>query len=350
MSYFLSRFGDEATQALVADPANGMESVDDVLKALGLTDEAGDPLTADEVFADWTVANYLYDGQYPSDRFTYSVYPDAPKVSSTESFDECPVSSQSRDVNQYGADYIQLTCSGEYTLTFEGATSVSLLPERAYSGDYAFWSNQGDESDMTLTREFDFSALSGPISLRYRTWYDIETDYDYVYVLASVDGESWDILKTPSGTDTNPTGANYGWGYTDISGGWVEEEVDLSAYAGQTVQVRFEYVTDAAVNGRGMLLDDIAVDAADYFSDFEADEGGWQGDGFVRVADILPQSFQVTLIKLGDQAEIEEVELNGLQQGSATIRIGGDVQEVIVVISGTTRHTLERAGYRFTIE
>ena len=35
--------------------------------------------------------------------------------------------------------------------------------EMAYSGKMAFWSNKGDESDMTLTREFDFSSASGPL-------------------------------------------------------------------------------------------------------------------------------------------------------------------------------------------
>ena len=34
-------------------------------------------------------------------------------------------------------------------------------------------------------------------------------------------------------TDCDPVGAAYGQGYTGSSGGWVQEEVDLSAYAGQ---------------------------------------------------------------------------------------------------------------------
>jgi immune inhibitor A len=65
----------------------------------------------------------------------------------------------------------------------------SLLPVDPTSGDYAFWSNYGDESDMTLTRTFDFTAVSGPLTLSYNTWYDLETDYDYLYVLASEDGK-----------------------------------------------------------------------------------------------------------------------------------------------------------------
>jgi bacillopeptidase F (M6 metalloprotease family) len=74
-------------------------------------------------------------------------------------------------------------------------------------------------------------------------------------------------LSTPSGTDANPVGSNLGWGYTGCSGGsetgmecspqWIQEKVDLSAYAGQKILVRFEYITDAALNYESLMLDDI---------------------------------------------------------------------------------------------
>ena len=76
----------------------------------------------------------------------------------------------------------------------------------AHSGSFSFWSNKGDESNMTLTREFDFTDVSGPIEFSYSTWYDIEEDWDYLYLEVSEDGQNWTILETPSGTDTNPTG------------------------------------------------------------------------------------------------------------------------------------------------
>lgn len=40
------------------------------------------------------------------------------------------------------------------------------------------------------------------------------------------------------------------------------------------------YVTDAAVNGEGFMLDDVTLEAAGYTSDFEADDGGWVAEGF----------------------------------------------------------------------
>ena len=102
------------------------------------------------------------------------------------------------------------------------------IPEK-----YAFWSFKGDESDMTLTRAFDFTDVSGPILMDYHTWYDLEEDYDYAYVEVSEDGRNWVFLNTPSGTDKDVSGNSYGWGYNANSGGWIDEQVDLSDYAGK---------------------------------------------------------------------------------------------------------------------
>ena len=352
LNYFLNRYGEQATKALVAHPENGMESIDIVLRELGATDPAtGQALDADDVFADWGVANYLDDPNFTDGRYTYQNYPSAPKASPHEEFASCPFGPQLRTVNQYGTDYIRLTCAGKYTLSFEGAAEVPLLPTDTYSGEYAFWSNKGDESDMTLTRTFDFSAVSGPITLSYRTWFDIEEGYDYVYLLASEDGQNWEMIQAPSGTDENPNGSNFGWGYNGATGQvWVLEEVDLSKFAGKQVQIRFEYITDAAVNGQGLLIDDIAVDALDYSSDFEIDDGGWTADGFVRVTNHLPQTFRVSLILLGDAPAVIPLELDANLQGSLEFELGSGVDEAILVVGGTTRFTNQEAQYSFSVK
>lgn len=350
VTYFLDRFGEDATKALVAHPENGMESIDLVLRERNLTDPlTGNPITADSVFADWTVANYLQDKRVGDGRYTYSNYDAAPQASPTEYVETCPSGTLEREVNQYGADYIQITCPGEHTLIFQGATTASLLPESPYSGDYAFWSNKGDESDMTLTRKFDFSGVKAPITLRYRMWYDLEENYDYLYLVASTDGKTWEMVETPSGTDDNPVGNNLGWGYNGASGGWVEEEVDLSQYAGKQVYLRFEYITDAAVNGEGFLLDDVAVDAVGYFSDFEQDEGGWEAHGFARVANLLPQTFRVTLILENGKTQVIPLELDETQRIEYSLHLKGMNARATLVVSGTTRFTVQPAYYSLEI-
>jgi hypothetical protein len=357
MTYFLDRFGEEATQTLINHAANGLDSVDQTLSEIDARNSfSGAPLTADDVFQDWTIANYLMDGSVEDGRFYYHNYPEAPQAYETESL-ACPQDQVNRSVTQYGTDYILLGCGdGQYNVHFEGATATGLLPVDAYSGRMSFWSNKGDESDMTLSREYDFTGVSGPIEMTYQTWYDIEENWDYAYVLASTDGQTWQILNTPSCTTDDPQGNSYGCGYTGLSSGgssaqWIEESVDLSPYAGQKVQVRFEYVTDAAVNGEGLLVDDISVSAVDYFTDFESDNGGWEPAGFARVENILPQTFRLTLIVKHDNGETTVTPLSLNSENAADIPLeiqNGD--QATLVVSGTTRFTREPAVYSLEVK
>jgi len=353
VDYFLDRFGDDATKTLIGHQDNGMGSVDAVLDELNITDPlTGKPIRADDVFIDWVLASYLKDGSITDGRYTYHNYPNAPSPSPVESIYTCPSETLTRDVHQYGVDYIRIACPGTYNLHFEGSIQVGVLPAEAHSGNYAFWSNKGDESDMALTRSFDFRDHNGPLTLTYWTWYDLEEDYDYLYLEVSMDGEHWQILSTPSGTPEDPSGNSYGWGYNGLSGGdgrWIKEEVDLSQYSGEHVQIRFEYITDAAVNGEGFLLDDISIPELDYFSDFEADSGGWDAAGFVRINNVLPQTFKLAVLRIGDNTEIEYIHLSMDKVANIPLEIGDDVDEVIFVVTGTTRFTRQKAAYRFEI-
>ncbi len=350
LTYFLDRFGEDATKALVKDPENGLDSVDNVLKQINATEElTGQPINADDLYMDWVVTNYLLNGNVGDGRYTYHNYAGAPQAAPTESVNECPAGAVGRSVKQYGVDYIKINCPGDYTLRFEGSTLARLLPEDPYSGSYAFWSNKGDSSDMTLTHEFDFTNVSSPINFSFRTWYDLEEDYDYLYFEVSEDGEHWEIVTTPSGTDKNPSGNSYGWGYNGVTSGWIQEQIDLSEYAGKDIFVRFEYVTDAAVNGEGMLIDDVSVDAIDYSTDFESDDGGWTSDGFVRVQNVLPQTFRLALIKEGSNPTVEMIQINEDQTAEIPVSIGGDVDSVTLVVAGTTRFTREEGNYSVEI-
>ncbi len=357
LTYFLDRFGENATQALVADSANGLASIDRVLTDIQEQDGAsGQIIGADDVFIDWAVTNYLQDGRIGDGRYTYHNYPTALQAGPTETIFTCPTEPQSRQVHQYGVDYIRIRCQGEYRLQFEGPALVNLLPTEPHSGTYAFWSNFGEESDMTLTRTFDFTNTSGPLNLNYWTWYDIEDGFDFVYLLASTDqGQTWCILNTPSGTLEDRSGNSFGQAYTGQSGSafsgpaWIQENVDISDLAGQQVQIRFEYITDAAVNGEGFLLDDLSIPQINYAEDFENGDGDWNPEGFVRIQNDLPQTYRLAVIEKGKSTQVSLYTIEGDNKLEIPVKISDGIKEVILVVAGTTRITRQEADYRFQI-
>jgi len=349
MVYFLDRFGEDATKAFVSHDENGFASLDAVFAELNIQNPTtGKLYTGNEFFADWVVANMLQDTGIENQRYDYISYSPY-SIDNTKTYYECPTSITG-DVFQYGVDYLSLACPGSYTVEFAGSEVVSLLPfNHPSSGENFFWSNLGDESNMRLTREFDLSQVSGLVELRFNTWYDLEEDYDYAYISASVDGTNWDILDSQNCTSLNPSGNSYGCGWNGQSDGWIDEAVDLSQYAGEKVTVRIDYVTDAAVNGKGMAIDDLRLDAVGYASDLESDEGGWLAEGFVRVQNTLPQSFSVSVIHAGNQPKVEQYQLEAGEKLTLDVEIGNSFDEVILVISGTTPVTREKATYQVEI-
>jgi immune inhibitor A len=355
MAYFLDRFGSDATKALVADPANGMRSVDDTLAALGLKDKiTGKTLTSVDVFADWTITNYLGDKSVADGRYAYHNYPQAPKIDSpTDTYSTCPTQA-SATVHQFAAAYYEIDCTGKIHISFTGSQQVQVIPTKPYSGRYAFWGHRNDESDTRMTAAFDLTGLT-KATLNYEAWWELEKDYDFTYLEASTDGgNTWTILKTPSGTAGNTTGNNFGWGYTGNSGGgdtgqWLSESVDLSAYAGKKVQLRFEYVTDAAVNWPGFMVDDITIPELKYATDFEKDSGGWTGEGFVRMDNLLPQEFMVQVITQGAKTNVQKMTLDQNNKGSLDITLAsGD--KAVLVVSGITPFTTELSSFQFAIQ
>jgi hypothetical protein len=168
-------------------------------------------------------------------------------------------------------------------------------------------------------------------------------------VEASADGETWEILTTPSGTADNPSGNSYGWGYTGSTGDWIQERIDLSQFAGQAIQIRFEYVTDAAVHEEGFLLDDVQIDAIDYQEDFESGNGGWEAAGFVRIENILPQTYGLSLITRGDTVTVTPIELSPDQTAAVPLSLSAG-EDAVLIVTGTTRFTRIPAQYQIEIE
>lgn len=148
-----------------------------------------------------------------------------------------------------------------------------------------------DWADLRLARTIE----NVPADAKFWMWNDyvIEADWDYGFVEVSADGGStWTELKvyaedgtevsTPDGyADPNGRMADYGgkkYGLTGDSHGWTHTYVDLSSYAGQTVNVRLRLATDAAYVDRGWFSDDFSLTSAGaevWADDVESGENGW---------------------------------------------------------------------------
>ena len=345
--YFLERFGDEATQALIANPANGARGIDAVLE------EMGESIRFEELFADWAAAVYLDRPELGDGRYGFqSLDPPLPELAAD--YYEMPAGALQASVHQFGSDYIQLQGNSPITLTFTGAQQVKLLGTDPHDGQSMMWSNRGDDIATHLTRAFDLSGLE-TATLDYQVWYDIEEDWDYAYVEVSTDdGLTWDILPTPHTSDSNPTGNSYGAGYTGVSGGnsspaWIHEQVDLSDYAGEQILLRFEYITDGAIHKAGLALDALSIPELNFDDSFESEDPTWEAAGFVRSSNVLPQEFILQLLELGDKPRIQRLWLDSEGQETWSIPLSNEMNKAVLIVSGATPVTLELARYTYRI-
>jgi immune inhibitor A len=188
-------------------------------------------------------------------------------------------------------DIDEITNSGTSVLLDEGVTkgtnndAVRIdLPDKETtvntpaSGQYEYFSGSGNDLDNSMTTTVDLTDATSA-ELTFKTWYDIETDWDYASI--KVNGES--IVGNIT-TTSNPNDQNPGNGITGSSDGWIDATFDLSAYVGQEVEVEFNYWTDVAAVLPGFYVDDIAVtvDGTQVLTDDAEGDSSFNLEGFKR--------------------------------------------------------------------
>ena len=102
-------------------------------------------------------------------------------------------------------------------------------------------------NDSTLIGEIDQDIdLTSYFSAKMEFWtkYSLEEGWDSVHLQVSADsGATWTDLKAYTGNVTD----------------WTHEVIDLGAYAGKVIRIRFVLISDALVNEDGMYVDDITI-------------------------------------------------------------------------------------------
>jgi len=342
VTFFHQRFGDEGTYALLSEPANGVRGFEAALEKLD------SELTFDGLFADWLAANYLDSiTETKEARYTYPGL-DLARPTFSAVYDAYPVKTKT-SVQQFGADYILLQGKQDLRIQFAGQVQTPLLAAPHVQGQ-VWWSNRADESLTTLVGRFDLRNVKRA-TLAYRAWYDIEANFDYATVeISAHDGQQWQTLPAPSGTDANPYGNNPGWGYTGRSDGWIQEEIDISDYVGTEILVRFSYLTDGVIVGDGLLLDDISVPEVRDQDGGESTESNWSAQGFVLTDGLVPQDYTALLISKGEDLTVQRLPLKEDRTAEWTVPLdSGNIEEAMLIISAMAPRTCQPAPYQLSV-
>ncbi len=337
--------GDDLINAFMAKGIDTPADMDTVLRARG---QRG----LEELFADFAAAN-AFIGSPAEARYSYPAGLSSRTAAGSTDQDRVTLGNTlNSTTHEYAARYVELP-RAVMKVHFEGARQTKLLPTDPHSGKAMWWSDRADGLDSTLTRTVDLRSATQP-TLSYWTWYEIEKDYDYAYVAVSTDGGArWTTLAAPATTKDDPNGNNLGNGYTDVSGGgrtpaWTQQQVDLSPYAGKEIQLRFEYVTDAALNLHGMAIDDIAITGLP--TDDAESDNGWKADGFVRSTNLVAQRFVVQLLRF--PATGTTVDRRTVDAGTLDIEVdtSGDRRAPLLAVTGFAVRTTQVVPFSVSVE
>jgi uncharacterized repeat protein (TIGR01451 family) len=132
---------------------------------------------------------------------------------------------------------------------FEICDSVPAAePTGAFSGTNVWATNldgchANSGSASLLSQTFDFSALPAPIQLSWWNWYEVFVPFDMAELIVNGGAPLFEVTTTAA------------------TGVYVQETVDLSAFAGNpSVTIDFRLFATTVVNRLGWYIDDVAIE------------------------------------------------------------------------------------------
>jgi immune inhibitor A len=235
------------------------------------------------------------------------------------------LSAANGDQNVHNAESYALKLPRRLLIDPEKVATQASAPFLWHSGrgdNFGCAPEAGHNLDILLP-ELEFVPAGTPITLTFKSSWDIEWDFDYGFVLTTTDGANYTSLPSAKGY-TTPNTVNpqdiacfnrHNNGLTGTSGAaaggpaqvaldrangsyesgspFVTDEYDLSSLAGQrNAVVRFSYFTDGGLARPGWFMDDIVVRVGSeviYSSDVSQEEPlrwfpGGCGDEGLKVA------------------------------------------------------------------
>lgn len=317
--YLYEKYGGAAfTSALVQEQANGIEGIENTLAAFGYMD------SFDEVFDNWTVANYLDDTRKAGGKFGY----DTLEIGTIDSWgytieyalsymwgwppDTAPFAVPSwwfGDPQPYTAHYYRFNTDEDAVAWIDGDDFAGVT---AYSGTYEWYSDAEAWAWRSFYQTFSIPATGA--TLNFMTYFEIEDDWDYGYVeVYDQDTDEWYTLdaagtvnyvaysqdnpNTPDEREPTAYDAAGRWhAFTGVSGGWIPVSMDLTPFAGHDIDLYFTTWQDGAFTLQMMYVDDIEIPEIGFSDDVEGGEGDWVSTGWYVTDGIQDNGFGVVVI------------------------------------------------------
>ena len=357
IKYLTDHYGTKSDlKKFIQEPEDGINGINNYLKSFDHSS------TFRTVFKDWIIANALDepgDGKYSHLNIDFTVMPT----------DTIHNNGYYTFLNQqFAARYIEFKSTLPATITFQGNTHTPLVPTSYDNNSTFWWGNSGDSISTTLTGNFNLSNVS-KATLTYKVLADIEKEWDYAYVQASLDdGITWDILNATHTVSKNPISIGFGNGYSGSIPLWTDDEVDLSNYAGHEILLRFHYITDQSMHGNGVFIDDISIPEIGFFDDQSTDTV-WTANGFLQVNDTVPQSFNVfaiterldnaplngtikhdaVVLKDGTSYFVEEIKLDNNNFAEIKLHNSDEMKLRMIIVATIAPYTHQNATYSLNI-
>ncbi|MFX1376881.1 MAG: hypothetical protein ACFFA0_13835 [Promethearchaeota archaeon] len=310
-TYLNDHYSTDTVQFLSAFVASGIPGIGGVNAALAAL---GHSVDFEDVFHDWKLANLIRSGcgKYNYKSIDLSL---ADPVNELEMLgDKIPWTSAADQfgttstilgydtgvslVGAYGTEYIHLSelKNGINFILFDGDEQPS-DPTTWIEGDGYWYSGAEDLINILIATEVYVDPADPTLELT--TYWDIEDYWDFGFVQVSPDGGEWDStwisLENEYTTydhdpDAHPDVVANLPGLTSWSGfitpdGIVTMTFDLSAYAGQTIDLGFRYVTDWGTLYEGWYIFSAVVSGVECVPALEP------------VIPSIPVRFQVTVVE-----------------------------------------------------
>lgn len=301
--YMNDKFGQDFIRDLALNETQGIDSVNQVLKAHGSTMDFTQ-LYQNFITALTLDSNKIGEGIYDFDSINLRdllVDKEGTKRGMTVNFEKA-LEFEKDGVPAWGGDFKELDFQDKINgISFDGVDFLPIPWESAAdpldSGNQVLWGNKGDEADNALIFEADLSGVEAA-TLKFDNFIDIEEQWDFGVVQVSTDGgNTW---KSLANENTRNDVVEEGYpkikenvpGFTGHYEEWQEETFDLSEYAGQKILVSFRYLTDWGYNDSGWFIDNIEIPEIGYSHD------GSSTKGFKSMNEILGKyvNYTVTFI------------------------------------------------------